>query len=80
MQNLPTLTPSLVADVLGFIVAEAVAFGLIDAGTSQTIIAIGGVVIPAAFAIAQALHLGKVHVAQMQQASAKGQPARYTRL
>ena len=62
----PSVTPHLVISVLGFIVAEAVSYGILNSGTSQVIISIGGIVIPAAWAIAAALHLGHVHAAQIQ--------------
>lgn len=58
-----TLTPQLLVNTLGSIITEAVAFGILDAGLGQTIVAIAGIVIPAAFSVAQGLHLGRVHAA-----------------
>lgn len=73
-QKLPTITPQLIAAALAWVVSQAFAFGVLDAGTSQTIIAVGGIVIPAALAIAKALHLGLVHAAVV----AAGTPAAQT--
>lgn len=60
-----SITPQLVITVVGWIVSQAVAFGVLTSGVSQTIVAIGGIVIPAAFSIAAALHLGRVHAAKV---------------
>lgn len=64
-QNTPTINPQLLASVLGWLVAQGVAFGLLDPGTAQTVVAVGGIILPAAVAIASALHLGRVHAAQI---------------
>lgn len=63
-----TINPQLIASVLAFIVTQALAFGILTPSTGQTIIAIGGIVIPAAIAIASALHLGQVHAAMIANA------------
>ena len=66
----PTLTPKLVISALTWIITQAVAFGILNTGTAQTIVSIGGIVIGAAFAIASGLHLGQVHAAQVTSAAA----------
>ena len=66
-----TITPQLVINAIGAIVTEAVAFGLLNGGIAQQIVALGGIVIPAVFSIAQALHLGKVHAALIAAQSGK---------
>lgn len=65
----PTFNPQLLMQALAAIVTEAIAFGILSPSTAQTIIALGGIVLPAAFAIAQALHLGRVHAAQVTAAA-----------
>lgn len=70
-----TLTPQLLANAIGAIITEAVAFGILNTGTAQTIVGIAGIVIPAAFAIAQALHLGHVHAALVDRSTAAPAPA-----
>lgn len=61
----PSITPQLAISALAWIVTQLVAFGLLDAGTAQTLVSAGGIVIPAVFALAVSLHLGKVHAAQI---------------
>lgn len=60
---IPSLTPKQILLAIAFAVTQAVAFGILTPGVGQTIVAIGGIVIPAAFSIASALHLGLVHAA-----------------
>ncbi len=67
-----TLTPALIVQAIAFIVTQAIAYGILDPSTGQTIVSIGGIILPAAFALASSLHLGLVHSAVVKSASATG--------
>ncbi len=50
----PDITAAQILSVVSVVVAQVVAFGFLDAGTAQTIIAVAGVVVPAVWTLADA--------------------------
>lgn len=70
--QIPSITPQLVISAVTWIITQAVAFGILNTGTAQTVVAVGGIVIGAAFALASALHLGRVHAAAIAAAANAG--------
>jgi hypothetical protein len=61
--SMPAITPAQIGAVLTFVVSQAVAFGWLDPGKGQTYVAIGGIVVSAAWKIADAYLRGQRAVA-----------------
>jgi hypothetical protein len=63
----PDITPAQIVSAIGFIAAQAVAFGLLDEGTAQLIVSIGGTAVPLIWTIADAIiRNGRAKVAAAQ--------------
>ena len=63
----PSITPQQVIGAVSAVVTQLVAYGVLDKGTAQLVVSVGGIVIPAVFMLATSLHLGRVHAAQIHQ-------------
>lgn len=57
--KMPDITPAQIVAVLGWIVAQAVAFGYLDKGTGQILVSSGATIIAAAWKIADAYLRGQ---------------------
>jgi hypothetical protein len=57
--QLPDITPAQVLAVITFIVAQLVAYGVLDGTAQQAVLSAAGTIVPAVWALADALLRGK---------------------
>jgi hypothetical protein len=75
--NMPDITPAQIAAVLGWIVAQAVAFGWLDQGTGRILVSSGATIVAAAWKIADAYLRGQRARAVAQTPSLAQPPANH---